>query len=250
MQAMAYVKLNDSEARSPREAGWRLPSWLLVAVLGTYAVASMALTGTAGPTRPAAADNAFRLSDRLPSALVTVRTAGTPERPCKWHPGDRLFTCSDEGYAFVGPYAGFAAGRPLRCTWMHPLAGGSTTILRWPDVAFGDRVSGRVALLDDVGPGAEVRMQIVAAGQPIASVGAVESRQIGQFDDAIAAGPPRGELRLELSASDHAWRLACVELLMTGRRKPGAQPAVTEKPLDVRPISPIRLPRAPMGGRP
>lgn len=229
---MAYVRLDDAVIRSRQVAPRRARIGRLALLLLAYAVAAVALVGSA-PAEPEA-QRGFHLDAALGAARATVRTPGQPERPCVWHPGDALFSCADDAYAFIGPYAGFVAGRAVRCTWLHPLPGGATTLLRWPDLALGDRVEGRVWLMEDVGPGAEVRVQVFAGGQPLGTMTTAESREPGILEAGVPPGPARGELRLELTASDHAWRLACLDLLMTGTR--GAPRAATP---------PRRTPEAP-----
>ncbi len=213
---MAYVRLDDAVIRSREFVPRRTRVGLLAVLLLAYAVAAVAL-GRSKPVQPEPA-RGFRLDAALSKARASVRTPGQPERACVWHPGDRLFSCADDAYAFIGPYAGFVAGKAVRCTWLHPLPGGSTTLLRWPDLALGDHVEGRVSLMEDVGPGAEVRVQVFAGDHPLGTMTTAESREPGHLEAEVPPGPARGELRLELTASDHAWRLACVDLLMTGAR--------------------------------
>lgn len=224
---MGYVRLHDGDGRPDATAEMRpVRVGLLAGLLGVYALAAcvLALSPPRDPPLPAA----FRLDDRLPQAKVTVRVPGQPERPCTWLPGDRVFSCAADSYAFVGPYAGFADGRALRCTWLHPQPGGATTILRWHDVALGDRVQARLALLDEVGPGAEVRVKVLASDQLVGTLTSTESREPALLDAPVPPGPSRGELRLELTAADHAWRLACVDLLMAGIRSVAPRGPVRE----------------------
>jgi hypothetical protein len=229
---MGYVRLHDGDtgtdatpARRPVRVG------LLAGLLAVYAFAATSLAVT--PLRDPSPPRGFLLDDKLAQAQVSVRAPGLPERPCTWHPGDHLFSCAQDSYAFVGPYAGYANGRAVRCTWLHPQPGGATTILRWKDVALGNHVDARLALLDEVGPGAEVRVRLLATDQPIGTLTATESREPGTLDAAVPPGPARGELRLELTAADHAWRLACVDLLMSGVRTVAGRPAkAPEGPAD------------------
>jgi len=213
---MVYVQLDDAVTQSRQIAPQRTRSGLLAVLLLTYAVAAFALAWSR-PAEPQSA-RGFYLDTALSRARASVRAPGQAERPCVWNARDKRFSCADDAYAFIGPYAGFAAGKAVRCTWLHPLPGGATTILRWSDLALGDRVEGRVSLMEEVGMGAEVRVQIFADAQALGTMTTAESRQPGHLEADVPPGPARGELRLELTASDHAWRLACVDLLMKGTR--------------------------------
>jgi len=192
---------------------------LLALLLALHAAVTWGLTLLPATVPPRANADVFRLDDQLARAEVSVRSGGTT-RACAWHSGDKRFTCSQDPWSFVGPYAGQTDGRALRCTWMHPQAGGAVTVLRWPDVQLGDRVRGRLALLDDVGPGADVHLRVFADDHPLLDATTAESRAVAEFEAQVPPGKPRAPLRVELSTADHAWRLACAELVMTGRRAP------------------------------
>lgn len=212
-QTLPSRKMQPAAVSAPMPLGlYALLVLLYAGVTGTLALAS--------PTTTARAQNVetFEMRDRLSGAQAYIRTAGTT-RACTWHSGDQRFTCADDPWAFIGPYAGQTDGRALRCTWMHPQAGGATTILRWNDIAMGERISGRLALMDDVGPGADVHLRVFVDESPVVDAVTPESRAAAQFDSELPPGGTRGNLRVELTAADHAWRLACAELVMTGQRR-------------------------------
>ena len=209
------------QARPPRP----LPIGLLALLLGMHAAGTFAVARMPPLPHGHAQAEAFSLADNLATADASIRTAGTT-RPCVWHRGDKRFTCAADPWAFVGPYAGQTDGRTLRCTWMHPQPGGAVTVLRWPNVALGERVRGRLALLDDVGPGADVHLRVFADDAQILDAVTSESRAVAEFDAPLPPGRPMAPLRIELTTADHAWRLACAELVMTGQR---AQPKPRER---------------------
>jgi hypothetical protein len=154
----------------------------------------------------------FDLGRDLPRAQVGVRR-GLDEQPCAWSAAERSFRCNPESYAFVGPYAGWASGRARACTWLHPLPGGATTVLRWADVVWRGRLQVELALLDDVGPGAEVHLQIWAGEQRIAEAQVASGREPFTLDQPVQLPTAsHGPLRLEVEARDHAWRLACAQV--------------------------------------
>ncbi|MSP90850.1 MAG: hypothetical protein EXR79_03445 [Myxococcales bacterium] len=185
--------------------------------LGAWAAAAFVLASL--PTAPDAAlpSDVFLLSRALAAADVSVRD-GSSTRPCKWHPGDRRFVCGDSPWAFVGAFGGYANGQPLKCVWAHPQPGGGNIIFTLRNQQFGSRVEARLALLNDVGAGAEVKLRVLADGVEVGAAATAEGRTVASFDQPIAAGAGRGEFTVEVSAREHFWRHACVEVLMTGRR--------------------------------
>lgn len=190
----------------------------------------------------------FSLVDRLEFAQVSVLRNGK-ETPCAWVGEQHRFVCGTEAWAFVGNYAGMADGQTLRCIWMHPHGGGATTIMRWAKERIGNRAVGRLVLLDDVGPGADVRLKLSIDGQTIATAKTADSREVGEFDQPILFGPAYGEVRLELSAADHGWRLACAELRTTGARETAKTatdtPTPAAEPAGAAPRGPIGMPLVP-----
>ena len=206
-----------SRKAQPAAVSAPLPLGLLALLVLIYGAVTAALT-LSSPPPPLRNAETFELRDRLSGAQASIRTAGTT-RACTWHSGDQRFSCADDPWAFIGPYAGQTDGRALRCTWMHPQPGGATTVLRWTDIAMGERVSGRLALMDDVGPGADVHLRVFADESPVLDAVTSESRAAAQFDSELPPGGTRGNLRIELTTADHAWRLACAELVMTGQRR-------------------------------
>ncbi|MFZ4577689.1 MAG: hypothetical protein ACOYOB_04755 [Myxococcota bacterium] len=215
-----------------------LPRWSAGLALVLYAAVAVALVAW-GPVEPRAArHDVFLLERELPKAAVSVGLPGTSdERSCEWRPQDQRFVCGTEPWAFVGPLAGYAGGEALRCTWMHPLPGGATTILRFRDTGLGDKITGRLALLDEVGDGAEVSVRVFAAGTQVVQARVNQSRKPADLLGKIEAGAPRGELRIELRSSDHHYRHACLALQMTGTRQAPPPPDRAPSP---KPASPGR----------
>jgi hypothetical protein len=207
----------------------KVPHWSagLAMLLYTAAAVTLMAWGPLEPRPPR--HDVFVLERELPKAAVSVSVPGsTGERTCEWQLRDQRFVCGTEPWAFVGPLAGYAAGEAMRCTWMHPLPGGATTILRFRDTALGDLVTGRLALLDEVGDGADVTVRVFASGTQVVQAAVDRSRKPSDFHGNIEAGPPRGELKIELRSSDHHYRHACLALQMTGSRR--APPAPDRAP--------------------
>jgi hypothetical protein len=233
----------------PPQRGLSAP--LRATLLLIYAAAAAWLASRGAAAEPLPPDRVFLLHRTLQRAQAAVRQDGQ-ERPCVWHPGDRRFVCGPETWAFVGPYAGFAGGKPTRCVWAHPQPGGGAIVLRFADEVLGERVEGRVALLDEVGSGADVTLRVLAGGDEVGSATASEGREPARFDAKLPPGPPRGELRIEVVAREHFWRHACIEVLMLGRRpghrdvRPAPEPATPPSRavplLPAAPASPTEVP--------
>ena len=185
--------------------------------LGVWAAAALVLGALPDAADQAPPAEAFLLSRALSRAAVSVRD-GASQRPCTWHPGDRRFVCGDAPWAFVGPLAGFANGQPLRCVWVHPQPNGGNITLTLRDQPLGDRIEARLALLSEVGAGADVTLRVLADGVEVGTATSADGRTIATFDKPVVAGAVRGDLTVEVLAREHFWRHACIEVLMTGRR--------------------------------
>lgn len=190
-----------------------LPAWLLAA-LG--ALAGAAALGTPVSLAPRQSNAVFDLERDLPKADVSVRKGATSS-PCTWQAGDQRFRCGDEPWAFVGPYAGTTAGHAWRCTWAHPVAAGATTVLRWPAIALGAELSARLGLVDAAPEGPPLRLKVWIDQDLVAELETRSSADLAEVTKATAGRGP-GELRLELSASDHALRMACLDVRMRDPR--------------------------------
>lgn len=240
---MTGVRLSDAP-RAVAPPVTSVPVARLVLVLGLGGLAALLWSLRPPPQHPRP-EAVFDLETALPDARVTLRPPGQPERPCPWNAAEHRHVCAPDEWGFVGPYAGYAGGQALRCVWVHPHAGGATTILRWPDVPIGSRVQGKLGLLNDVGPGAEVRLTVYAGEDRIATLATSESRELAKLDNDIAAGPARADLRVEVTATDHAWRLACAQVRLLGTRpEPKTPPTEPRTRGALRPDAPPPLPTA------
>lgn len=237
---MAWTRLELRDRVAPRQATSVVPVglWSMLALAVAIAALWLAQRHPAEVQKPA--DATFHAEERLATATVAVRKAGSPELPCTWQPADGRWHCGAQDFAFVGPYAGLAAGKPMRCLWLHPHAGGATTIVRWADLSLGDHLEARLRLLDDVASGPPTRLQIFAGGQSLGTLTAQDGRDHPDLDVDLPMGHLRGELRLEISATDNDWRLACAEVLMTGKRR--AMGTLQPVGAVARPVSPVARP--------
>ncbi len=226
---MAYPRLPGAEAAQQASQAAMLP-WIFSVFLIAYAVAASTLALHPPPAIAKSKGLAWRLEDNWAQAEVHVQRRGQPEQPCAWKKGDGLFQCAEDSYAFVSPYAGYAAGQAQTCTWLHPLPGGATTILRWPKTTIGNHLQMRLALLDEVGPGTPVQLKAFVDNRQVVAVSATEGRELGFAQADLPTGPATSEFRLEIQAADNAWRLACAQVWMTGERALGhATPGATDK---------------------
>lgn len=158
--------------------------------------------------------------DALPElhrAKASVR-AGRKERGCTWLPDPGRFRCGREGWATIGPHAGRSGGKALHCLWMHPQAKGATTLLTWKSVAMGARVHARISLLKGAGDGKPVTLKVRVDERLLVSASTKDEWLRGEADAAIFPGRSSATVRLEVEASNNRWRMACVELWMTGKR--------------------------------
>lgn len=204
---METLELVPASSRSPRWYG----VWLVIASLWLlWTLVSAWVPPTVNPTLAAAP--LFSLERDLPRAQVGVRR-GVDEQPCAWSATERSFRCGGESFAFVGPYAGWARGASQACTWLHPLPGGATTVLRWTDVPWRGQLQVELSLLDDVGPGAEVHLRLWAGEQALGDVQVASGREVGVLTQSLQLPQGgHGPLRLEVTAHDHGWRLACAQV--------------------------------------
>ncbi len=228
---MAWTRLELRDRAAPPQAASSTPIGLWTILAVAAAATAIWLTSQTTSDRQKAPDGTFRVEEHLSTAVVTVRKPGSAEQPCTWQPSDGRWHCGAQDFAFVGPYAGLAAGKPVRCLWLHPHAGGATTVVRWPDLNLGDHLEARLRLLDDVASGQPTRLQVFAAGQSVGTLSALDGRDHPDLDVDLPNGRLRGELRLEISATDNDWRLACAEVLMTGKRRAMGDQPPTDKTL-------------------
>lgn len=228
---MAWTRLELRDRTAPPQAASSTPIglWSMLALVA--AIAAFWLSYHEKSAHHPAPDATFRAEEHLNTALVSVRKPGAADQPCTWQPADGRWVCGAQDFAFVGPYAGVAAGKAMRCLWLHPHAAGATTIVRWPELNLGDHIEARLRLLDDVANGPPTRLQVFAGGQPVGTLSANDGRDHADLDADLPTGRMRGELRLEISTSNNDWRLACAEVLMTGKRRAIGEQAPVDKAL-------------------
>lgn len=193
-----------------------LTAWVLAALL---AAAAAAWLGRPVAPAPRASNAVFDLERDLPKAAVTIENRGTTT-PCVWNPADQRFRCAQDPWAFVGPYGGTTEGHAWRCTWAHPVAAGSTTVLRWPGAAVGAELSASLGLVDGAPEGSPVRLKILLDQDIVAELETRSSADLAQVVKSIASGNRQADLRVELSVTDHSMRMACVDVRMRGPRAP------------------------------
>ena len=234
---MAWTRLELRDRTAPPQAASTTPVGLWSMLALAVAIAAFWLASRAEADAQKAPDSTFRAEEHLSTANVSVRKSGSPDLPCTWQASDGRWHCGAQDFAFVGPYAGLAAGEPIHCLWLHPHAGGATTVVRWPDLNLGDHIEARLRLLDDVAGGQPTRLQVFAAGQSLGTLSAVDGRDKPDLDEDLPYGRVRGELRLEISTSNNDWRLACAEVLMTGKRRAAGEQVPLDKTLQYAPPS-------------
>ncbi len=228
---MAWTRLELRDRAAPPQAASTTPIGLWTILALAVAIVAIWLSIRAGADAQKPPDATFRAEEHLAAAVVTVRKPGAPEQPCTYQASDSRWHCGAQDFAFVGAYAGLAAGKPMRCLWLHPHAGGAATIVRWPDLSLGDHLEARLRLLDDVGAGQPTRLSIFAAGNALGTLTAVDGRDHADLDVDLPNGRTRGELRIEIAAGDNDWRLACAEVLMTGKRRATGEQTPLDKTL-------------------
>ena len=216
---MAWTRLELRDRTAPPQAATVTPVGLWVALVLAFLVAALVIGPPKTVDAAKRADAAFRADEHLATAKVSIKRAGGGEDPCTWDAGDGRWHCGAQDFAFVGPYAGLAGGRPERCLWLHPHPGGATTVVRWPDVNLGDHVEARLRLLDDVATGPATTLQVFAGGQLVGALTVTDGRDHPELDQDLTTGRGKGELRLEISAPGNDWRLACASVLMSGKRR-------------------------------
>jgi hypothetical protein len=208
---------------------------VLAALVGASAVAGAvadpvtatpawaATEGTAdaapAPADPPAAPPRFRLVDALASAEVTVADRRSTRR-CVWQASAHRFACGPRDWQFVGPWAGRSNGEAVRCVWVHPPRGGKTLELRWADVALGAHLRATLHLMDGAGHRDAVRATVRVDDRQVAQVETPSPRQPARASATLPPGPPRGALSIQVKARDSAWRLACIDVQLTGTRRP------------------------------
>lgn len=216
---MAWNRVELRDRTAPPQSASVTPLGLWIVVATAFAMAALVVgpPDARGPAEPPTAE--FRVEDHLSTAKVAIRRSGGGEDPCTWVEADGRWHCGAQDFAFVGPYVGLAAGKPMRCLWLHPHPGGATTVIRWPELNLGDHIEARLRLLDDVATGPVTTLQIFAGEQAVGSLSVTDGREHPDMDKDLTTGRGKGELRLELTSPANDWRLACAEVLMTGRRR-------------------------------
>jgi hypothetical protein len=177
-------------------------------LLSLAAVLSLWLLFTPAGRQPELRASGFVLDQTLATAKVSIRRNGA-ETPCTWRAADKRWQCAPDSYAFVGPYAGIAAGKSLTGLWIHPLPG-ATTVLRTKVPARG-LLTAPLGLVDDAPPGTPLQVQLFLADKPIGTLRVTDGLQTDTEALQMAVGK-QAELRVEVSAPDHAWRLGVLDL--------------------------------------
>jgi len=197
---------DDSLAIVAPRMGW----WMaLVAVVGSL---SGYLASADPPSRVASAT--FDLERDLHLAR-----AQAGDRPCRWT-ADRRFACTDEPWAFIGPYGGTTAGRSRRCTWIHPVGAGVASELHWPKVPLGAKIVASIGLVDGAGEGRPAELTVTSGQTEFARLSSQSSRELHTLESKVPPGPAVGPLTITVRASDHTLRMACIDLRLYGERLP------------------------------
>lgn len=174
---------------------------LTCALAGWLLQSHMPLADASPPTR-------FSLQEAASSTKVAVRR-GSQESPCPFDAGSRRWVCAKDAFAFVGPYAGIAAGEVLSGWWLHPMAG-ATTVARLQVPCKGE-LHARFGLVDDAPAGSKLEARLFAADKPVGNVSVSGPLQNGTLQAVLDQGATC-ELRIEVSAPDHAWRMGVLDL--------------------------------------
>jgi hypothetical protein len=232
---MAWTRLELRDRTAPPQAASTTPIGLWTILTVVVALASIWLSFRGNSENVKGVDATFRAEEHLSTATVAVRRPGAADQPCTWQAATGRWLCGAQDFAFVGPYAGLAAGKPVRCLWLHPHAGGATTVVRWSELNLGDHLEARFRLMDDVAGGQPTRLQIFAAGQSLGTLTVNDGRDHPDLDVDLPTGRTKGELRLEISAGNNDWRLACAEVLMTGKRRTITEQATIDREIKYAP---------------
>lgn len=198
-------------------AGLLPPSVTAWVLIGVAAAALAWWLGPSHPYQPRDTAAAFDLERDLPTAKAVVQHRDA-NKPCVWRAGDRRFACAEEPWAFVGPYAGTTAGVARRCTWAHPVAAGSTIELSWDNLLIGRELDASLGLVDGATGGAPLRLKIWLGQELLAELVTRDASDLAQTLKVIPAGPDRAALRLQVIATDHVLRMACLDVRMRGTR--------------------------------
>ncbi len=197
---------DDSLAIVPPRLGLWMAVVLVVAPLSAY------LAGAGPPGRAATAT--FDLERDLHLAH-----AKAGEQVCRWT-ADKRFACSDEPWAFIGPYGGQTAGRSRRCTWIHPVGAGVASTLHWPKVPIGSRVVASMGLVDAAADGRPAELTVASGDTVLARLASQSARDLQTLEAKVPAGPAVAPLTLTVRASDHTLRMACIDVRFYGERLP------------------------------
>ena len=212
------------------------PSVIVVAGLGLlYAVLAWAVqssrasaTPTVWPASPMAhvplraeappveGDVVWSAAGDIDSAEVRLRSA--PDGMCRHDPTQHRHVCSTKAWLWVGRHGAMVTGAPTAGLWIHPAPGAERTTIRWPDVALGQRLRGRLGLERGAGGGGTV---VVSAEVDDVALGTWEVREelvAASFDVELPPGAPRGTLTLTVFAHQDGRRLAVLDAVMVGSR--------------------------------
>lgn len=222
---------DDSNPIAPPRVG----RWLVLAA--GVGLASTLLGSAAPPVRATTAT--FDLERDLPRAQVAVQRGNAPTA-CRWVSEDERFACLDEPWAFIGAYGAYSAGRPRRCTWIHPVASGAPTVLTFAKQAVGRTIAASIGLVDGAPSGSPVTLRVTAGADVLASLTSADSRELQQIETDVPAGVAVADVRVQVSVPDHALRMACIDVRMFGTRlAPEAVDAsIGAKPAPVPPPAP------------
>ncbi len=188
----------------------RMGLWMaVVAVVGSF---STYLASAGPPGRAASA--AFDLERDL--HLAQARAG---DRPCRWTP-DKRFACTDDPWAFIGPYGGHTAGRTRRCTWIHPIGAGVASTLHWPKVPLGSKLVASIGLVDGAGEGRPAELTVASGEVVFGQVASLSARDLHSLETKVPPGPAVGPLTITVRASDHTLRMACIDVRLYGERLP------------------------------
>ena len=110
---MAWTRLELRDRAAPPQAASTTPIGLWTILALAVAIVAIWLSIRAGADAQKPPDATFRAEEHLAAAVVTVRKPGAPEQPCTYQASDSRWHCGAQDFAFVGAYAGLAAGKPI-----------------------------------------------------------------------------------------------------------------------------------------